>query len=303
MAHARFSTPSPVSSPSMLSPPAAPRRGHNRLITRPHNLHRARRYSSPGCGSTRPVSSWEEAMMLDEEDVYMMEGELEYMGDDEEDIDMDENDKDREEMDVQFETEKGRVKPQHQYKQRKVTPVPWNVAFSSSPPAITSTGVTGNLRTILETNMDEESGWDDSLRRLPVPPTPRLAKVRASVLVSVQASIISGLFPSPMGPGYYMSTSEQATHHQTTHQGAAFFSHPTTTGDSSQYSSSPAVFSTASSSNGSLTFVSSPLTRSSKRSHEQLVEDEGDENGSGMSKMGSSPFKRLKVATNRQTVQ
>lgn len=49
-------------------------------------------------------------MMLDEEDVYMMEGELEYMGDDEEDIDMDENDKDREEMDVQFETEKGRVK-------------------------------------------------------------------------------------------------------------------------------------------------------------------------------------------------
>lgn len=100
-----------------------------------------------------------------------------------------------------------------------------------------------------------------------------------------------------------MSTSEQATHHQTTHQGAAFFSHPTTTGDSSQYSSSPAVFSTASSSNGSLTFVSSPLTRSSKRSHEQLVEDEGDGNGSGMSKMGSSPFKRLKVATNRQTVQ
>ncbi|KAK8244679.1 hypothetical protein HDK90DRAFT_463490 [Phyllosticta capitalensis] len=303
MAHARFSTPSPVSSPSMLSPPAAPRRGHNRLITRPHNLHRARRYSSPGCGSTRPVSSWEEAMMLDEEDVYMMEGELEYMGDDEEDIDIDENDKDREEMDVQFETEKGRVKPQHQYKQRKVTPVPWNVAFSSSPPAITSTGVTGNLRTILETNMYEESGWDDSLRRLPVPPTPRLAKVRASVLVSVHASIISGLFPSPMGPGYYMSTSEQATHHETTHQGAAFFSHPTTTGDSSQYSSSPAVFSTASSSNGSLTFVSSPLTRSSKRSHEQLVEDEGDGNGSGMSKMGSSSFKRLKVATNRQTVQ
>ncbi|KAK8255624.1 hypothetical protein HDK77DRAFT_479197 [Phyllosticta capitalensis] len=273
----------------MLSPPAAPRRGHNRLITRPHNLHRARRYSSPGCGSTRPVSSWEEAMMLDEEDVYMMEGELEYMGDDEEDIDMDENDKDREEMDVQFETEKGRVKPQHQYKQRKVTPVPWNVAFSSSPPAITSTGVTGNLRTILETNMDEESGWDDSLRRLPVPPTPRLAKV-----LPVPSS-------SPVVPP--SSSPEQATHHQTTHQGAAFFSHPTTTGDSSQYSSSPAVFSTASSSNGSLTFVSSPLTRSSKRSHEQLVEDEGDGNGSGMSKMGSSPFKRLKVATNRQTVQ
>lgn len=87
----RFSTPSPVRSPTPFSPPPAPRRCGHRVSkqNRSFSVPRTGRFATLNHNTSQPVFNWQDAMVLDDEkDDHVMEGQAGYEAD-HEDCEMD----------------------------------------------------------------------------------------------------------------------------------------------------------------------------------------------------------------------
>ncbi|KAK8255620.1 hypothetical protein HDK77DRAFT_424187 [Phyllosticta capitalensis] len=127
----RFSTPSPVRSPTPFSPPPAPRRCGHRVSkqNRSFSVPRTGRFATLNHNTSQPVFNWQDAMELDDEkDDHVMEGQAGYEAD-HEDCEMDKGGSDQA---MGWDSRIGAQGPPHQ--QHQAAPVSCPAAPPSSPP-------------------------------------------------------------------------------------------------------------------------------------------------------------------------
>ncbi|KAK8255696.1 hypothetical protein IWZ00DRAFT_485590 [Phyllosticta capitalensis] len=127
----RFSTPSPVRSPTPFSPPPAPRRCGHRVSkqNRSFSVPRTGRFATLNHNTSQPVFNWQDAMVLDDEkDDHVMEGQAGYEAD-HEDCEMDKGGSDQA---MGWDSRIGAQGPPHQ--QHQAAPVSCPAAPPSSPP-------------------------------------------------------------------------------------------------------------------------------------------------------------------------